>query len=389
MEGEVFLIYLDNSAGARPYPEVIETITDVLQNHWGNASADNSFGQDARVIIDNVTQQVANDINCTPDEIIWTSGACEANSLAIMGIAHKHYTWLYTSKLEHTSINKIANGFARFVDYNHCSFIENNNDGLISLENLESQLKKNKNDDWHLTLVSISFANSEIGAIQDIKSIAEIVHQYDGILHVDATQMYPWHKIDVQDLGIDMMSVSGQKFHCVKGIGFLYVKDGIELNPLIYGSQQNERRGGSYPTHLIAAFGKALEITRQHNATSGVKDLRDYLLDRLLHIENVHLNGPLTNEWRLPNNISLTIDGVNASTLVTMCDLMGVIIAKGSACKSYEPEPSDTLLAIGLTAEQALSTIRISLDEFNSLKEVDEAADIITKLVKRIRNEEN
>ena len=117
------MIYLDNAAGARPYPEVIETITNVLQNHWGNASADNSFGQDARVIIDNVTQQVANDINCAPDEIIWTSGACEANSLAIMGIAHKHYTWLYTSKLEHTSINKIANGFARFVDYNHCSFI--------------------------------------------------------------------------------------------------------------------------------------------------------------------------------------------------------------------------------------------------------------------------
>ncbi len=382
------MIYLDNSAGTRPYPEVIETITDVLQNHWGNASADNSFGQDARVIIDNVTQQVANDINCAPDEIIWTSGACEANSLAIMGIAHKHYTWLYTSKLEHTSINKIANGFARFVDYNHCSFIENNNDGLISLENLESQLKKNKNDDWHLTLVSISFANSEIGAIQDIKSMAEIVHQYDGILHVDATQMYPWYKIDVQDLGIDMMSVSGQKLHSVKGVGFLYKRKDIEINPLIYGSQQSGIRGGTYPTHLIAAFGKALEITRERNATYYVESLRDHLLDRLLHIDGVHLNGPLTNACRLPNNISLTIDGVNASTLTTMCDLMGVIIAKGSACKSYEPKPSKTLQAIGLTEEQAFNTVRLSLDEFNTLEEINEAADIITKLVERIRDEE-
>ena len=238
------------------------------------------------------------------------------------------------------------------------------------------------------TLVSISFANSEVGIIQDIKTISEIVHEYGGLLHVDATQMYPWSKINVQDLGIDMMSVSGQKLHCVKGIGFLYVRNGIKLKSLICGSQQDGRRGGTLPTHLIAAFGKALELTRRYNAAGVIQELRDYMLDRLLHIKGVHLNGPLVNEHRLPNNISLTIDGVKAETLVTICDLMGVIIAKGSACKSYEPKPSEALLAIGLTKEQALNTIRISLGIFNSLKDVDTAVDIITKLVERIREDD-
>ena len=233
--------------------------------------------------------------------------------------------------------------------------------------------------------VSISAANSEIGVTQDIKAIADIVHKYGGILHVDATQAYPWYQMNVQNLGIDLMSVSGQKMHCVKGVGFLFVRDGIKLSPLIHGSQQDGRRGGTYPTHLIAAFGKALEITREHNMNDEIRELRDYLLNQLLSIEGTKLNG--MKAPRLPNNISLTIDGVKAETLVTMCDLMGVIIAKGSACKSYEPVPSEALLAIGLTPEQAMNTIRISLDAFNTKQDIDQVANIITKLVERIRLE--
>ena len=377
------MIYLDNSAGSRPFPEVIKTITNVLANHWGNASSDNSFGKNAMAIIDDVTHQVANDINCASDELTWTSGACEANSLAIYGLAHNHYLHVLTSKLEHTSINLALNQLDRY----ECSydFIANNCDGFIDLKDLEYKLS-HPVDNWHKTLVSISFANSEIGVIQDIKSIADIVHKHNGLLHVDATQMYPWYKIDVQDLEIDLMSVSGQKLNCCKGIGFLFVRNGIDVAPIIYGSQQLERRGGTYPTHLIAAFGKALEITRQHNSTSVVKELRDHLLRQLLLIDGTMLNGPGVDSMRLPNNISLTISGVKADTLVTMCDLMSVIIAKGSACKSHEPKPSETLLSIGLTEDEALNTIRISLDSFNSLSEINQAANIITALVERIRD---
>lgn len=379
------MVFLDSASGTRPYPEVIDTITDVLTNHWGNASADYSFGQDARMIINDVTEEVANDINCKPEEIIWTSGACEANSLAILGIAYRYYTWLYTSRLEHTSINKISKRFEQLDEMSCCNFITNDSHGFISLEDLELQLKRNKNDNWHRTLVSISFANSEIGVIQDIKSIAEIVHQYDGIFHVDATQMYPWQRIDVQKLGIDMMSISGQKLHCCKGIGFLYIRDGIEFNPLIYGSQQDERRGGTYPTHLIAAFGKALEITRERNMSDIVRKMRDRIIDCLSYIEGVQVNGPISYDWRLPNNISVTIDGVNADQLVAMCDEYGIMIAKGSACQSYNSVPSKTLLSIGLTEKQALSTVRITLDEFNTEKEIDKFCDIFPKIINRLR----
>lgn len=378
------MIYLDNSAGTRPYPEVVETITDVLTNHWGNASADNSFGHDAMSMIDTVTNQVANDINCDHSEIVWTSGACEANSLAILGFTRKYYTRLYTSRLEHTSINEII----KEIDNEHTvHLIGNDSEGFISLEDLRAQLECDKNN-WTKPLVSVSFASSEIGTIQDIKSIAQLVHEYGCAFHVDATQMYPWGKIDVKDLGIDLMSISGQKMHGPKGIGFLYVRNGVELKPLICGSQQGGIRGGSYPTHLIAAFGKALELTRKTNgALSILQDYRNLLLDRLLQIDGVYLNGPSVYDARLPNNISITIDGVKADTLVTMCDLMGIIIAKGSACKSYEPEPSKALLAIGLTPEQALSTVRISLDDFTTMHDINTAAQIITKLIERIRNE--
>lgn len=381
------MIYLDNAAGTRPHSEVIETITNVLMNHWGNASADYSFGKDAMSIIDGVTQQVTDDINCSPNEIIWTSGACEANSLAIHGIAHNNDVCLFTSELEHTSIYLALNDLN--LCYTDVIYIKNDINGNIILSDLSTKLDNYVYNDWlndGQPFVTISFANSEIGTIQNIKEIAKLVHEYDGILHVDATQMYPWYQIDVKDLGIDMMSVSGQKLNCVKGVGFLYVKDGIKLEPLIYGSQQESRRGGTYPTHLIAAFGAALKLTRECNASENVKVLRDHLASQLLLLDGVYLVGPGVDYGRLPNNIALTIEGVKAETLVTMCDLMGVIIGKGSACKSHEPKPSDTLLSVGLSPEQALNTIRISLDSYTSLSDVNEAASIITKLIERIRS---
>lgn len=374
------MLYFDNAAGTKPYPEVILTITDILANHWGNASADYSWGHDAQMIIDNVTEQVAQDINCKPEEIIWTSGSCEANSLAINGFIQRFYTNFYTSKLEHTSINKLIEQNEDFF-----GFIDNDENGFISLESLEEELSKGYNPETRKILVSISAANSEIGVLQDIKSIADIVHKYDGVLHVDATQLYPWKQIDVQKLGIDMMSVSGQKLHCCKGVGFLYVREGIELKTFIYGSQQEGRRAGTMPTHLIAAFGKALEITRQRDMSNSVRSMRNRIMDCLACIDGVKFNGPMSYDWRLPNNISATIDGVSAEQVVAMCDEQGIMIAKGAACQSYNPVPSKTLLSIGLTEEQALSTVRITLDEFNTWDEVEEFCTIFPKIVEFLR----
>jgi cysteine desulfurase len=337
-------------------------------------------GHDAMMLIEDVRSQIADDINCKPDEIIFTGSACESNSLAITGVLNTDdYVDFFTTRLEHTSITEFIENTNRSVYY-----IANDKYGYINMENLEEALVWDYCRNIKI-FVSIAYANSEIGVVQDIKSIAELVHKYDGILHVDATQAYPWMKIDVQSLGIDLMSVSGQKFHAGRGCAFLYVKDGIELKPIIYGSQENSLRGGTYNTAAICGMGKALELTREHNPADRVERLRECAIHHLGNIDMASINGPLSYDYRLPNIISLTIDGVNADTLVTMCDLMGVCIAKGSACKSYEPTPSQTLLAIGLTEDQALNTIRISLDEFNTVEEITRAADIITQLVEQIR----
>lgn len=378
------MIYLNNAAGTKPFPEVVEAIVDVFENNWANPHDTSSEGHKAQMAISNVTDQVAEDINCSPDEIIWTSGAAEANSLAIMGLLlmnpHMHF---YTTKLEHTSISNIV----KSIPGNPTFYLKNDNEGFVDLKDLENKLRNNHQNGIK-TLVSVGYANSEIGTIQDIKAIAEVVHKYDGVLHTDATQAYPWcENLDVDKLGIDMMSVSGQKLNGPKGVGFLYVKNGIELKPLIYGSQQQGRRGGTMPTHLIVGFGVALEITRRKKPYYKAM-LRDKLLERLMMIDEVRLNGPTSD--RLPNNISLTIDGVNAEKLTTLCDVVGeVIIGKGSACKSHEAKASDVLLAIGLTEEQALNTVRITLGESNVLFDIEQAAKIITGLVERIRHEED
>lgn len=378
------MIYLNNAAGTKPFPEVVAAIVDVLENNWANPHDTSSVGHDAQMAISNVTDQVAEDINCSPDEIIWTSGAAEANSLAIMGLLHMHpHMHFYTTKLEHTSISNVV----KSIPGNPTFCLKNDNEGFVDLKDLENKLRNNHQNGIK-TLVSVGYANSEIGTIQDIKAIAEVVHKYDGVLHTDATQAYPWcENLDVDKLGIDMMSVSGQKLNGPKGVGFLYVKNGIELKPLIYGSQQQGRRGGTMPTHLIVGFGVALEITRRKKPYYKAM-LRDKLLERLMMIDEVRLNGPTSD--RLPNNISLTIDGVNAEKLTTLCDVVGeVIIGKGSACKSHEAKASDVLLAIGLTEEQALNTVRITLGESNVLFDIEQAAKIITGLVERIRHEED
>lgn len=368
-------VYLDNSATTRPYRQVVDLMADVAYNHWGNPSTTYKLGDDARQIIENVRKQIANDINADPSEIIFTSGACEANSLAYTAGINRH---TISSKLEHKSLDMINTTYARLV--------ENDVFGQVSLGSLYNQMAGayNANKTWFIT---IQAANGEIGTIQNLKELSDWSHDFDVIFHTDATQLYPERRIDVQAMGVDMMSVSAQKFHGPRGAGFLYVKNGIKLEPIIYGSQEGGLRGGTYNTAAIAGMGKALELTRQHNSSEHIRWLRDGFLERLLKIPGVVLNGPSIGAQRLANNINITINGVNAERLVTLCGLYGVYISKGSACNSYNPEPSSTLKAIGLTDEQAFNTIRITLDEFNTEAEISYATEIITKLVERIRNE--
>ena len=380
------MIYLDNAATVRMYPEAIQVATDVMTNYWANPSSNYSIADNPRILIENVRQQFADDLNCTPEELIFTSSGCEANNLAILGFLKNNAGYeLYTSDMEHASISEFVEN--RPATLGHAT-IPVNEIGQINPYELRHLFIERQKFSNRKPFVSIQAANSEIGVKQDIKALAEVVHQYNGIIHCDAVQLFPEQRINVDDWNVDMLSISAQKFHSGRGCGVLFVRDNIEISPTTYGSQENHRRGGSYNTSAIVAAGKALEITRLHDSKSYVKSLRDKLLNKLLTIPDTRLNGPRNKDNRLVNNISLTIDGVSAERLVILCDLAGVMIAKGSACQSHEQTPSKALLAIGLTPEQALSTIRITLDEFNTEEEIDQAANIITKLVWRIRNNE-
>lgn len=380
------MIYLDNAATTPMYPEAIQAATDVMTNYWANPSSNYSIADNSRILIENIRQQFADDLNCTPEELIFTSSGCEANSLAILGFLKNNTGYeLYTSDMEHASISEFVEN--RPATLGHVT-IPVNEIGQINPDKLRSLFIERQRLSNRKPFVSIQAANSEIGTKQDIKALTEVVHQYGGVIHCDAVQFFPERRINVDDWNVDMLSISAQKFHGGRGCAVLFVRDSIEISPIIFGSQENHKRGGTYNTAAIAAAGKALEITRLHDSKSYVKSLRDKLLNKLLTIPNTRLNGPKNKDNRLVNNISLTIDGVSAERLVTLCDLAGVMIAKGSACQSYEPAPSKTLLAIGLTSEQALSTIRITLDEFNTEEEIEQAASIIPKLVWRIRNNE-
>ena len=252
------MIFLDAASTTRPYQEVVETIADVTYNNWHNPSASYSVAHDTMMLIEDVRSQIADDINCKPEEIIFTSSACESNSLAILGVLNNNPDMdFFTTRLEHTSINEIIKDLTCSVGY-----ISNDQQGYINLADLENALVWNYTRGLK-TFVSIAYANSEIGVVQNIKPIAELIHKYDGILHVDATQAYPWARISVEVLEIDLMSVSAQKFHGGRGAAFLYVKEGIKLSPIIYGSQEQGLRGGTYNTAAICGMGKALELTRK------------------------------------------------------------------------------------------------------------------------------
>lgn len=362
--------FLDTASTTRPYKEFVDTVADVMYNHYGNPSSTHEMGQDAKNIVEKVRDQIAEDINCKPSEVIFTSGACEANSLAFTTSKK-----IITTKLEHKSIEMLRKDVAYF-----------NNDeyGNVILDN--NTLCRLGEHNW---LASVHAANSEIGVTQDLESISKFVHRYNNILHVDATQLYSERRIDVKELGIDLMSVSAQKFHGPRGIGFLYCKDGIELRPLIGGSQEDGRRGGTYNTPAIAGMGKALKINRgiTHDYINVcTKFNRNELAKKILEIHGVHLNGPKIDTNRLCNNISIRIDGVKANDLVTLASMYGIYISAGSACSSGEAIPSSTLKAIGLTDEQALSTIRITVDETLNQHDISNIAKILKNLIEQLRN---
>ena len=359
------MIYLDHASTSPLCEAAKKAIMDHLDD-FGNPSSSHELGRQARVLIENARERIAKCINAEPEEIYFTSGGSEANTWVVNNLV------CIASNIEHHSID---------ADYN---FPVEHQTGLATT-NIYDRINY-----WVTEMVSCAYVNNEIGVIQPIKEIAEAVHDKKMWFHTDAVQALPYIKIDVKDLNCDMLSASGHKCGAPKGIGFLYVKkNGPDIERLICGGKQEQGlRGGTENVLGIVSMAAALEDTVEHmdERNAHIKHLRDKLLDRLLQIPGAHLNGSLEN--RVPGNINIRFSGVSGSKLVTLCSLYGIYISSGSACNEGISEPSHVLKAIGLTDEEALSSIRITIGHTNTEEEINTAANIITALVERIRNED-
>ena len=376
-------IDLDHSAGKPVDSRAIEAMLPYMKSSYGNPSSLHTLGQEAKRALEDARIRIAALINAGKKEsIIFTSGATESNNLAIKGVANRnkdHGTRIVTSSVEHMSVvNPIkylsTKGF-------EAVFVPVDSYGFIMLDNLESEL----ND--KTTLVSIVYANGEIGTIEPIKEISKIVHAKNAFLHVDATAACGQVPIDVKSEGIDLLTISSNDMYGPKGTGALYVKEGVRLEPLLHGGGQEKGiRSGTENLSGIVGFGRAAEIAKNEMQAESARlvKLRDRMIASLLKpIPYSYLNGHPTK--RLPDNVSVRYSFIEGESMLLSIDLEGVFASSGSACTAKTLEPSHVLLAIGLKHEEAHGSLIFTLGRETTEKDVDYAASLMPAIVKRLR----
>lgn len=357
-------MYLDSAATTKPSEEVISAMQPYFTDNWYNPSSLYNPAVKVAKDIESARKTIAQYINAEPDEIYFTSGGSESNCWAIQGFIQNRLSqsdepYIITTPIEHKSIIECVKNSN--VEY---EFLKVDKDGFVDLDYLRECLEgaTNANPNLHI-LVSVQFANNEIGTIQHISEIAKVVHKYNGWLHTDAVQAFGQVPIDVKLLGIDMLSASGHKVYTPKGIGFLYKTHPTIINPLIYGSQENRLRGGTENVPYIMGFKKAIEILEKNNFERRVNMIqwRNDLITQLKEI-GCTVHGSMA--YRLPNNINIAFpQKATGEALIYMLDSSGIYISAGSACNSHSASISHVLQAIGLDDDEALRTIRITLSD--------------------------
>ena len=376
------MIYLDNAATTKVSEEVVNVMLPYFSELYTNSNSIYGVSRKVAKELDAARESIAKCINASKDEIYFTSGGSESNTWAIEGIMRSHESkgkHLITTNIEHHSV------------LNTCKYLEKhgyevtylpvNEEGIVSIDELQNSIREDT------VMVSIMMANNEIGVLEPIKEIASICKEKNIILHTDAVQAFGNVEIDVNDLGVDLLSVSAHKIHGPKGIGFLYIKKGTLIEPLIKGGEQEKgKRGGTTNSPFIMGFAKACELKfkdfdekREH-----IKDLRDYFVNRVLNeIDYTRLNG--SKEKRLPGNASISFKFVEGEGVLLKLDEKGICASSGSACASASLDPSHVLLAIGLPHEIAHGTIRFSFSEENTKEEVDYVVDALKEIIGDLR----
>ncbi len=360
-------IYLDNNATSQMAAEVRAAMTPYLETVHGNPSSIHGVGRDAREAMEKARRQVARLINARPRSIIFTGGGSEADNLALKGVAFAHRdngNHIITTNIEHPAVLGTC-AFLEKLGY-RITYLEVDENGYLSPDKLKDDIT----DDT--ILVSIMMANNEVGTILPVKELCAIAHEKEIPFHTDAVQAVGKIKVDVEELGVDMLSISGHKFHAPKGVGALYVKKGVKLEPLIHGGKQESGiRAGTENVPAIVGLGKAAELAGQALRDSQeMKALRDKLEEGIRDmLPGAKLNGHPEN--RLPNTLNLTLPNLRGESIVVALDQRGISLSSGSACKSGSPKPTHVLIAMGKTEEQAHCAVRFSLSRENTEKDVD------------------
>lgn len=377
-------IYLDNAATTRVRKEVIDAMLPYYGEKYFNASSLYSLATDVKKDVAEAREKIASYFNCKADEIYFTSCGSESDNWALKGCAFKYKDkgrHIITTKIEHPAI------------LNTCKFLEKegfeitylsvDSDGFIDLKELENAIREDT------ILISIMFANNEIGTIEPIKEAAAIAHKHNVFFHTDAVQAVGNVRIDVQDLGVDMMSLSGHKLYGPKGIGALYIRKGVNIDNLIHGGgQERKRRAGTENTAEIIGLAKAIELLYdnfdEHN--NYLRDKRDRLVKEIMEkIPYTLYNGSKDENKRLPGNASFCFKYVEGEALLLMLDAAGIAGSTGSACASGSLDPSHVLLAIGLPHEIAHGSLRLTFSEEITDEDVDYVVDSLVKIIERLR----
>lgn len=375
-------VYLDHAATTPVKPQVLEAMLPYFTERFGNASSLYAHGREAHAALDHARSQVARALNADEKEIIFTAGGSEADNMAIFGAARalggrgKH---LITSAIEHHAVLHCMETLAeQGFSVTHLPVDEF---GRVRMEDLRAAMREDT------ILVSIMFANNEIGTIQPVAEIGALCREKDVWFHCDAVQAVGSVPIDVKAMNIDMLSLSAHKFYGPKGVGALYVRKGLRIPPFIYGgAQERKRRAGTENVPGIVGLGAAIELATADipGKAARITALRDALAGGIMaRIEGAHLNGHPTE--RLPNNVNLRFDYIEGEGILTSLDLKGIEVSSGSACSAGSSEPSHVLMALGLAHEQAHGSVRMTLGDGNTREEIDVVVEELASIIKRLR----
>lgn len=377
------LIYLDNAATTAILPEVLDKMMPYLTEYYGNPSSVYGLAGVSKEAIDKSRKTIADFIGAKENEIYFTAGGSESDNWAIKSAAlakkakGKH---IITTKIEHHAVLHTC----EFLEKNgyEVSYIDVDEDGVVKLDELKKAIRPDT------ILISVMFANNEIGTIQPIKEIGQIAKENGILFHTDAVQAFGHLRINVDELNIDMLSASGHKFHGPKGAGIMYIRNSVKLEPLIHGgAQERKRRAGTHNVPGIVGMGAAIELADKNLEANAEKEIaiRDHLIERVMkEIPHVKLNGHKTN--RLPNNANFSFSFIEGESMLMMLDAKGICCSSGSACTSGSLDPSHVLLAIGLPHEIAHGSLRVSMSEETTMEDIDYLVDNLKAIVERLRS---